>query len=146
MNELYRARISGWGIESDSLEEVSTIRGVSIRRKGESKAGLPTIPEKENIIFIEEVTTYETGFEAAVDRLLARIEESPELASALERSAERELAIWVTLDDENRVPCIHFSPDQIRRLSEHVVHIDVDVVLGYNQADAPDRYKWRGQS
>jgi len=128
MIELYRARISGWGIDADALEEVSNISRVSIRRKGESKAGLPTIPEKENIFFIEEVTTYETGFEPAVDRLLARIEESPELSSALEKSGYRELAIWVTLDDENRVPCIHFAPDQVRRLSELEIHIDVDVV------------------
>jgi hypothetical protein len=128
MIELYRARISGWGIEADALEEVSHISCVSIRRKGEPKASLPTIPQKENIFFIEEVTTYETGFEPAVGRLLARIGESPELASALERSAERELAIWVTLDDENRVPCIHLSPYQVRRLSELEIHIDVDVV------------------
>jgi len=128
MIELYRARISGWGIDAYALEEVSNISRVSIRRKGEPKAGLPTIPEKENVFFIEEVTTYETGFEPAVDRLLARIEESPELAIALEKSGYRELAIWVTLDDENRVPCIHFAPDQVRRLSELEIHIDVDVV------------------
>jgi hypothetical protein len=128
MTELYRARISGWGIDTDALEKVSHISRVSIRRKGEPKAGVPTIPEKENSFFIEEVTKYETGFEPAVDRILARIEESPELAIALERSATRELGIWVTLDDENRVPCIHFSPDQVRRLSELEIHIDVDVV------------------
>jgi hypothetical protein len=128
MIELYRARISGWGIDADTLEEVCNLSRVCIRRKGEPKDRLPTIPEKENIFFIEEVTTYETGFEPAVDRLLARIEESPELANALERSSYRELAIWVTLDDENRVPCIHFAPDRLKRLSELEIHIDVDVV------------------
>lgn len=58
---------------------MSRVRGVSVRLKGEPKAGRPTILEKENSFFIEEVTTYEMGFEGSVDRLLARIEESPAL-------------------------------------------------------------------
>jgi hypothetical protein len=96
--------------------------------KGNPRKVFSPFRRKKIFFLIEEITTYETGFEPAVGRLLARIEESPELASALESSAERELAIWVTFDDENRVPCIHLSPDQVRRLSELEIHIDIDVV------------------
>lgn len=43
-------------------------------------------------------------------------------------SNDIELQLWIDSDDENRVPSIHFTPEQLSFLAELKVHIDIDIV------------------
>lgn len=125
--DLYRIRIAGWGIESSSISE-SLSPNLKIRRAGEVINPRTDKRESENHIWIEASTTYEEGFEQPLDELLNTLKLSESLTGLFAECAYVELQIFVSLDDENHVPSIHLSPDQVRFLSQLGAHVDIDII------------------
>ncbi len=123
----YRVRIAGWGIEASSLPD-SPSPELKIRHAGEVISSRTGKRESENHIWIEASTTYEAGFEQPLDELINILKASDLLRGAFAECRHVEVQIWVSLNDENHVPSIHLSPDQIGFLSELGAHLDVDVI------------------
>ncbi len=126
--ENYRLRMAGFGLKDEDIDNIPYNCGLSVYRKGEIKNESSAVKYKENTIILEEITTYEIGYEEAINRIIKKFKTYPELTALFQKCNYRELQVWATLDDENRVPSIHLTPDQIVFLSKMKAHVDVDII------------------
>ncbi|MFA6292174.1 MAG: hypothetical protein WC637_10350 [Victivallales bacterium] len=124
----YRVRIAGFGLPDEFVQNYRGSIDLEIKRKGQIHNKRTGSKYDENIIAIEEHTTYEKGFEEAIDRLISLIKTEPRVSGLFDKCSYIELQVWVRLDDENRVPNIHLSPSQVDFLSKMKAHIDVDII------------------
>ncbi len=126
--ENYRLRMAGFGLKDEDIDNIPYNCELSVYRKGEIKNESSAAKYKENTIILEEITTYEIGYEEAINRIINKFNTYPELPALFEKCNYRELQVWVSSDDENRVPQIHITPDQMVVLSQMKAHIDVDII------------------
>ena len=66
----YRVRIAGFGLPDEFVPDYRGPINLEIKRKGEIQNKRTSKKYEENSIAIEEHTTYEEGFEEAIDRLI----------------------------------------------------------------------------
>ena len=126
--ENYRLRMAGFGLQYEDIDNIPYNCGLSVYRKGKIKNESSAVKYKENTIILEEITTYEIGYEESINRIIEKFKTYPELTALYEKCNYRELQVWITLDDEYRVPSIHLTPDQIVFLSQMKAHVDVDII------------------
>lgn len=127
----YRINLAGFGIDDDKLLSLQSnmVKGLEITRKGEIWNKRTGKEYAENIIRLLDSTTYEAGFSPKIDDFIKTLESNPILKNAFQNCTEIELQIRVTMrGDEDRIPSIHISSDQMKYLSEIGARIDVDLL------------------
>ncbi len=124
--EKYVINLTGFGIEDSYINSIN-IRDLRIIKKGDIWNKRTGKKYEENIIRISLTTTYEEGFGSVIDQILSKLESTSLLSKLFMNCRYVELQIWISLDDENRVPSIHISQEQMTRLTKIKAHIDVDI-------------------
>jgi hypothetical protein len=82
----------------------------------------------ENTLKIEISVKFEDGFSNAVDQLLNRINDNDILSTIFNNSEYIELQIWIkSYGGELLVPSIHFTKEQISKLSILSANIDISI-------------------
>jgi hypothetical protein len=129
--EQYRINLAGVGIEDDKLLPLQSeaVDGLQILRKGDIWNKRTGKKYEENIIRLLDSTTYEIGFSPKVDDFIKTLESNPVLKDAFQNCTLIELQIRVTMrGDEDRIPSIHVSSEQVKYLSVMGARIDVDLL------------------
>ncbi len=123
MNNNYRLNFYILGIEDEFVDQIDP-QQLEIKRKGavwNKRTGKQYV---ENIAKKTILTTYEAGFQPAVDQLIKFIKENEFVNILLQSSREVSLQVCVDLDDECRVPYIRFGPEQLDFFSK--IQSDID--------------------
>lgn len=126
LTEKYRINFKGFGLPDNALSLIPKTANIEVNLKGELQYQNKYCDE--NIISLKSSTTYENGFKPAIDDQIRFLKGRNDLLELFRKCRDIELQLWIDLNDENRVPSIHFTPEQLSFLAELKVHIDIDIV------------------
>ena len=125
---MYRVNIAGFGVNDVDVESL-VINGLEVTKRGDISNKRTGAVHTENIIRICTTTTYEKGFEPAIDRLLRKIKNNHHLAVLFSQCPYVELQIRVmTCNREFGIPAISISKEQLAYLSTIGACVDVSVL------------------
>ena len=123
----YRVNLAAFGTDSKYLATAEKF-GLEITKKGEIWNRRTGTRFDENIIRLLNHTTYEDGFEPAIEEIILKMEESPQLMGMFQNSPKVELQIRIEQsDDDGLVPSIHMTARQLGFLSKIGAEVDVDI-------------------
>ncbi|WP_027360600.1 DUF4279 domain-containing protein [Desulforegula conservatrix] len=126
--EQFTIRIAGFGLPDEFITDSLGLNALNVNRKGEIWNIRTGKCYEENIIFVKDKTTYESGFEEALDRLIVLFNSCPMISELFTKCSYKELQIWASMGDEKLVPSIHLSPEHVLFLSSINAHIDIDII------------------
>ena len=124
--EKYRLNFYIVGINDIQVEQLENYL-IDIKRKGDVWNKRTGKQYKENIAKKTIYTSYEKGFEPIINELIFFIKENTFVSRLLEHAREISLQICVDLDEECRIPYIHFTSEQLSFFSKINSEIDFQI-------------------
>jgi hypothetical protein len=122
----YYMNLAGFGIDNDVIASLNE-KDFQIKKRGAVWNIRTGKKYPENIISISKDTSYEKGFGPIIDEMINDLKSSQFLLNTFAKCDYVELQIRVRLDEDNHVPSIHISLEQMIFLSEINAHVDVDI-------------------
>jgi hypothetical protein len=123
VNKNYRLNFYLLGVSDDLISQLDSNQ-IEIKRKGDIWNKRTGKRYNENIVKKIIYTTYEEGFQLAVDKLISFIGSNPQYKNIIAFAKEVTMQICIDLDEECRVPYIKFTSEQLAYLS--AINSDID--------------------
>lgn len=127
MSNQYTLYLAGFGF-SDQYLNYSCLNLTKVYKKGDIwKARRTEETYDENFFKYRVEVIYEEGFEVACDKIIQELKCNFCLAKVVANCTYVELQVITSVDEDFRVPSIHFRVDQLVFLAQHRIEIDASI-------------------
>ena len=123
----YTVNLKAFGLPDDMVRADTLPSMFVVKRKGEIWNPRTGKLYTENIVWLEDKTVYEEGYDQAFSRLFSRVNEDETIRKYYEAAKYVELQVWLRIDDDTGIPSLHFEPEHISFLNSLKAHVDVDI-------------------